>query len=105
MTTRIPLPTRLMPSTTAVVPACCIDQANRIRPARPAVVSIERPKPPFVMRLIKWIPALRRIPARVIGLGDRKGSLAQGKRGFGALIRSQLGATVTATAVNEVFTP
>jgi len=37
----------------------------------PALKSNERPKPPFVMRLIKWIPALRRIPARVLGLGVR----------------------------------
>ena len=37
----------------------------------PALKSKERPKPPFVMRLVKWIPALRRIPARVLGLGVR----------------------------------
>jgi 2-polyprenyl-6-methoxyphenol hydroxylase-like FAD-dependent oxidoreductase len=37
----------------------------------PALKSKERPKPPFVMRLVKWIPALRRIPARILGLGVR----------------------------------
>ena len=37
----------------------------------PALASNERPKPPFVMRLIQWLPVLRRIPARIIGLGVR----------------------------------
>jgi 2-polyprenyl-6-methoxyphenol hydroxylase-like FAD-dependent oxidoreductase len=37
----------------------------------PALKSSERPKPPFVMRLVQWFPALRRIPARVLGLGVR----------------------------------
>ena len=37
----------------------------------PALKSKERPKPPFVMRLVKWIPALRRIPARILVLGVR----------------------------------
>jgi len=37
----------------------------------PALASHERPKPPFVMRLIQWFPMLRRIPARIIGLGVR----------------------------------
>ncbi len=31
----------------------------------------ERPKPPFVIKFLNWIPVLRRIPARVIGLGIR----------------------------------
>ena len=30
-----------------------------------------RPKAPFVMRLLKWFPVLRRIPARIIGIGVR----------------------------------
>jgi len=42
-----------------------IVQNNLLSPA------LKRPKPPFVMRLIKWIPALRRIPARILGLGVR----------------------------------
>jgi 2-polyprenyl-6-methoxyphenol hydroxylase-like FAD-dependent oxidoreductase len=37
----------------------------------PALASRERPKPPFVMRLIQWFPMLRRIPARIVGLGVR----------------------------------
>ena len=37
----------------------------------PALASRERPKPPFVMRSIQWFPALRRIPARIVGLGVR----------------------------------
>ena len=37
----------------------------------PALASRERPKPPFVMRLVKWFPVLRRIPARIVGLGVR----------------------------------
>jgi 2-polyprenyl-6-methoxyphenol hydroxylase-like FAD-dependent oxidoreductase len=37
----------------------------------PALSSNERPRPPIVMRLIRWLPILRRIPARVVGLGVR----------------------------------
>jgi 2-polyprenyl-6-methoxyphenol hydroxylase-like FAD-dependent oxidoreductase len=37
----------------------------------PALASKERPKPPFVLQLVRWIPLLRRIPARLIGLGVR----------------------------------
>jgi 2-polyprenyl-6-methoxyphenol hydroxylase-like FAD-dependent oxidoreductase len=37
----------------------------------PALASTERPKPPFVVRLIQWFPLLRRIPARIVGLGVR----------------------------------
>jgi 2-polyprenyl-6-methoxyphenol hydroxylase-like FAD-dependent oxidoreductase len=37
----------------------------------PALASRERPKPPLVMRLIQWFPVLRRIPARIVGLGVR----------------------------------
>ena len=37
----------------------------------PALASSARPKPPFVMRLIRWFPVLRRIPARIIGVGVR----------------------------------
>jgi 2-polyprenyl-6-methoxyphenol hydroxylase-like FAD-dependent oxidoreductase len=31
----------------------------------------ERPKPPFAAKLLGWFPILRRIPARLIGLGIR----------------------------------
>ena len=37
----------------------------------PALSSTERPKPPFPVRLMNWFPVLRRIPARVIGMGFR----------------------------------
>ena len=37
----------------------------------PALSGTERPKPPFVMRLIRWLPILRRIPARLVGMGVR----------------------------------
>ncbi len=37
----------------------------------PALASRERPKPPFVMRLMMWFPVLRRLPARIVGLGVR----------------------------------
>jgi 2-polyprenyl-6-methoxyphenol hydroxylase-like FAD-dependent oxidoreductase len=33
--------------------------------------SAERPKPPFGVKLLGWFPALRRIPARIIGMGVR----------------------------------
>jgi 2-polyprenyl-6-methoxyphenol hydroxylase-like FAD-dependent oxidoreductase len=37
----------------------------------PALASSERPKPPLMMRLIAWVPLLRRIPARVLAVGVR----------------------------------
>jgi 2-polyprenyl-6-methoxyphenol hydroxylase-like FAD-dependent oxidoreductase len=37
----------------------------------PALGSKARPKPPLAMRLVKWFPVLRRIPARLVGLGVR----------------------------------
>jgi 2-polyprenyl-6-methoxyphenol hydroxylase-like FAD-dependent oxidoreductase len=37
----------------------------------PALSSSERPKPPFALKLIQWLPFLRRIPARIVGLGMR----------------------------------
>jgi 2-polyprenyl-6-methoxyphenol hydroxylase-like FAD-dependent oxidoreductase len=37
----------------------------------PALASSERPKPPFVMRLMQWLPVLRRLPARLVGVGIR----------------------------------
>jgi 2-polyprenyl-6-methoxyphenol hydroxylase-like FAD-dependent oxidoreductase len=33
--------------------------------------STERPKPPFAAKLLNWLPVLRRLPARIIGLGVR----------------------------------
>jgi 2-polyprenyl-6-methoxyphenol hydroxylase-like FAD-dependent oxidoreductase len=35
------------------------------------LASVERPKPPFAARFFNWSPFLRRIPARLIGLGVR----------------------------------
>jgi 2-polyprenyl-6-methoxyphenol hydroxylase-like FAD-dependent oxidoreductase len=37
----------------------------------PALASAERPKPPFVMKLLRWLPWLRRLPARIVGMGVR----------------------------------
>ena len=37
----------------------------------PALSSTERPRPPWPMRLMNLFPVLRRIPARVIGMGFR----------------------------------
>jgi 2-polyprenyl-6-methoxyphenol hydroxylase-like FAD-dependent oxidoreductase len=37
----------------------------------PALTATERPKPPFIMRLITWLPILRGLPARIIGVGVR----------------------------------
>src|SRR5262249_25304805 len=37
----------------------------------PALSSTERPRPPWPIKLMNWFPVLRRIPARVIGMGFR----------------------------------
>jgi 2-polyprenyl-6-methoxyphenol hydroxylase-like FAD-dependent oxidoreductase len=37
----------------------------------PALKSDRRPTPPFPVKLMQWFPVLRRIPARVIGMGFR----------------------------------
>jgi 2-polyprenyl-6-methoxyphenol hydroxylase-like FAD-dependent oxidoreductase len=37
----------------------------------PALQGKERPKPPFLFKLCDWFPVLRRIPARLLGLGVR----------------------------------
>jgi hypothetical protein len=37
----------------------------------PALASAERPTAPFPVKLMNWFPILRRIPARVIGMGFR----------------------------------
>jgi 2-polyprenyl-6-methoxyphenol hydroxylase-like FAD-dependent oxidoreductase len=46
----------------------------------PALASSERPKPPFVMRLMQWLPALRRLPARLVGVGVRPEHIATPER-------------------------
>jgi 2-polyprenyl-6-methoxyphenol hydroxylase-like FAD-dependent oxidoreductase len=38
---------------------------------RPVLASHERPKPAAALRLLNWLPALQRIPARLVGLGVR----------------------------------
>jgi 2-polyprenyl-6-methoxyphenol hydroxylase-like FAD-dependent oxidoreductase len=42
---------------------------NRI--LTPVLGATERPKPPFAVKFLNWLPPLRRIPARLIGLGVR----------------------------------
>ena len=37
----------------------------------PALLGTAQPKPPFVMRRLRWFPILRRIPARLVGVGVR----------------------------------
>ena len=37
----------------------------------PVLGTQERPKPPFAAKFLNWFPVLRRIPARLIGLGVR----------------------------------
>jgi 2-polyprenyl-6-methoxyphenol hydroxylase-like FAD-dependent oxidoreductase len=37
----------------------------------PALLGTAQPKPPFVLRLIQRLPVLRRIPARLVGVGVR----------------------------------
>ena len=37
----------------------------------PVLGAQERPKPPFAAKFFNWFPVLRRIPARLIGLGVR----------------------------------
>jgi hypothetical protein len=36
-----------------------------------ALASEQRPKPPLMFNLLRLVPVLRRIPARLIGLGIR----------------------------------
>ncbi len=49
----------------------CVQVIVQNKLLSPALASTERPKPPFVMRLIQWFPVLRRIPAGIVGLGVR----------------------------------
>jgi len=37
----------------------------------------EKPTPPFALRLMQRFPVLRRIPARVLGLGVRREHVAE----------------------------
>ena len=31
----------------------------------------EKPKPPLAAKILNWLPVLRRIPARILGIGVR----------------------------------
>jgi 2-polyprenyl-6-methoxyphenol hydroxylase-like FAD-dependent oxidoreductase len=42
---------------------------NRV--VSPVLSSTQRPKPPLIIKLLQWFPALQGIPARVIGIGVR----------------------------------
>jgi hypothetical protein len=46
-----------------------IGAQNRI--IGPVLASTSRPKPPAAVKLLNWFPALRRLPARLIGIGAR----------------------------------
>jgi hypothetical protein len=35
------------------------------------LASKQRPKPPAALKLLDWFPVLRRIPARLVGIGIR----------------------------------
>jgi 2-polyprenyl-6-methoxyphenol hydroxylase-like FAD-dependent oxidoreductase len=50
---------------------------NRV--IRRVLAGTERPKPPFVVKLLDWFPALRGIPARVIGIGVRPEHIRTGE--------------------------
>jgi 2-polyprenyl-6-methoxyphenol hydroxylase-like FAD-dependent oxidoreductase len=36
-----------------------------------ALAATERPKVPFIVKMLQWFPVLQRIPARLVGLGPR----------------------------------
>lgn len=48
-----------------------IQRTIQNRVIRQVLAGATQPKPPFVLRLLDWFPALRWIPARVIGIGVR----------------------------------
>jgi 2-polyprenyl-6-methoxyphenol hydroxylase-like FAD-dependent oxidoreductase len=54
---------------TRVIQRIQIVAQNRI--IRPMLAGASRSKPPAAAKLLNWLPALRRIPARIIGLGVR----------------------------------
>jgi 2-polyprenyl-6-methoxyphenol hydroxylase-like FAD-dependent oxidoreductase len=58
-----------------------IQRAIQNRVVSPVLASTERPKPPFAAKLFNWIPALRGIPARVIGMGVRPEHIRTGEAG------------------------
>jgi len=48
-----------------------IQRAIQNRVIRPVLAGTAQPKPPLVLKLLDWFPALRGIPARFIGIGVR----------------------------------
>jgi hypothetical protein len=54
---------------TRVIQRIQIAAQNRI--IGPVLASTSRPKPPAAVKLLNWFPALRRLPARLIGIGVR----------------------------------
>jgi len=48
-----------------------LQRAIQNRVIRPVLAGTTQPKPPAAMKLLDWFPALRGIPARVIGIGVR----------------------------------
>jgi 2-polyprenyl-6-methoxyphenol hydroxylase-like FAD-dependent oxidoreductase len=54
---------------TRVIQRIQVAMQNRI--IGPVLAGAVRPKPPAAAKLLNWFPALRRIPARVIGIGVR----------------------------------
>jgi 2-polyprenyl-6-methoxyphenol hydroxylase-like FAD-dependent oxidoreductase len=50
----------------------------------PVLAGTKRPKPPRAAKLLDWFPALRRIPARVIGIGVRPEHVRTAERRAGS---------------------
>jgi hypothetical protein len=48
-----------------------IQLAIQNRVVRRVLASTAPSKPPFILRLLDWLPALRGIPARLVGIGVR----------------------------------
>jgi 2-polyprenyl-6-methoxyphenol hydroxylase-like FAD-dependent oxidoreductase len=48
-----------------------LQRAIQNRVIRPVLAGTTQPKPPLAVKLLDWFPALRSIPARVIGIGVR----------------------------------
>jgi hypothetical protein len=54
---------------TKVTQAMQIAVQNRV--ITPLLAGASPVRPPFVMRLLGWFPMLRRLPARMVGMGVR----------------------------------
>jgi 2-polyprenyl-6-methoxyphenol hydroxylase-like FAD-dependent oxidoreductase len=51
----------------------------------PALTGSERPRPPLLLRIMQWVPWLRRIPARLVGLGVRPEHVETAERSQGVI--------------------